>query len=191
MSYAAFASPEHATAVSADMPTRKDQLGKHALQRRRDLSKPAHAWELVFPGREENLDAMIGLLNYSQGDTPLWFDGAGVNAEVVEPRLIGIGNGARRDFELLHRHAYAATVVIYLNGSLTQFWQPLGDGVTCGAIRFDYAPDAQYIITAKYRAKFKVVLETDEDFKIERSFHSPTPGQGVERIRYVLRESVI
>lgn len=125
-------------------------------------------WQLVMPGTAEKLDPIAGLLDLAQGDTPIWFDGAGT-IEVVEPILIWVGDNTTTAITLPHRHVFVASTVVYVNGGATNAWAPLGgDGVTMDKIAM-FTPPGQFSqIKVKYRRKCKVVISMDEDNSRER-----------------------
>src|ERR671923_1767084 len=138
--YVAIGDSAHILPVTIQMPTHRDPIGDGALSLRRRLTRALRRWEITIPDRQKNVDPVLGLLELAQGDTAIWFDGAGA-IEVAEPQLIGIGNGAKTDFAFLHRNVFVASAVIYLNGAPTSAWAPLGgDGIIADNIRFNAAP---------------------------------------------------
>lgn len=181
-------SPHHTLPVSPQMPTLRDDIGGGAAEFRRRWTRPMRRWELMFPGQQEKLDMISGFMDYMQGDTPFWFDGAGT-IEVVEPVLVGIGDGAKTDFAFAHRHIFVASAVIYLNGGATNLWAPIGNGVEMDSMRFSTAPPLNMQITAKYQRRAKVVLDTEGESSRERSFRSiGDQKKSVYRDKYFLQE---
>jgi len=189
MSYTIFASPLHVLPQSLDMPTIKDDLGGGASQYRRQYLRPLSSWELEMPGRKELLDPLMGLLQYAQGDTPIFFDGAGF-AEETAPILFGIGIGSITDYRLPHRFVFIASLVIYINGAVYPNWTPLGgDGAsTCDAIRFDSGLGVNSMAAAKYRRKVKCVLRTEDKVTRGRVFRSSVPTESIHHLRFILEE---
>ena len=186
--FTVLASPSHVLPVSLQMPTLKDELGGGAQQLRRRQTRALGRWELLVPGVAQKLDPIIGLLEYIQGDTPIWFDGAGYG-EITEPSLIGFGDGSTTDFPLPHRHVFVSSIVVYKNGEIDPSWLPLGAGIVCDAIRFSPAPSANSQITGKYRRKIKAVLQTEQDVGQERSFRNiDDPLRTIQRLKYFLQE---
>lgn len=189
--YTVIASPVHVVPVSESMPTLRDQMGGGSVEVRRLATRTLKKWELTFPGTQELLDPLSGFFETIQGDTPFWFDGAGT-IEVVEPILIGIGDGAMTTFRLPHRNVFVASTIVYLNGAAINTWSPQGganDGVTMDNIIFSSAPGSFAQIRARYRRKAKVLLDTDSDMSRERSFRNQTnPAGSVYHARYFLTE---
>lgn len=189
--YTAFVRPLHATTQESDMPARKDEIGARTFQFRRQVGRPLGIWEIEVPALQEELESFYALLESIQGDTPIWFDGAGF-AEKSQPVLIGIGDGSRTDFGFLHRHVFAASVIIYVNGAVVSGWTALGgDGIVVPGVRLASAPSANAQVTACYRYKVKVVVETEQSSPArERAFYAAN-GKSVEHIRIVLNEVLI
>jgi len=155
------------------MPAMKDGLGMGEINARRQLLRPLSSWQLEIPGRQELIDPILGLLQYAQGDTPFWFDGAGFGEE-TEPILFGIGTATTTDYNLPHRHIFIASLVVYVNGSVNPNWTPLGgDAVsTCDSIRFDSALGVNNQATAKYRRRIKVLVRVEDKVTRRRVFRS-------------------
>lgn len=172
------------------MPTLKDDIGGGAAQYRRRQTRALKRWELNVPSLQEQIEPILGLLEYIQGDTPIWFDGAGAG-DITAPIIIGIGNGTDTDFKLPHKHVFVSSCVVYLNGGITAAWTPLGDAVVAHSIRFTTAPAAEVQITAKYRRKIKCVLDTESAVISERSFRSQEPTRTIQRLKYFLQEVAI
>src|SRR5262245_24618584 len=101
--YTAFSNIIHAIPCQVSMPTLKDDLGAGSYAFRRKQMRPLGRWALEsppeFPGE---VDRVIGLLQYVQGDTPFWWDGGGFG-EVHDPMLFALGNGTVTDYRLPHR----------------------------------------------------------------------------------------
>lgn len=130
----------------------------------------------------------MGLLDYIQGDTPLWFDGGG-SLEVTEPILVGFGNNSITDFRLPHRYCFVSSLILYQNGAVVSAWTPIGSYELADSIRFTSAPALNVQITAKYRRKAKVVLETETPPANERQFRNPdNPSQSIYHLKYFLQE---
>lgn len=186
--YTVFVSPTHILPQSIEMPALKDDLGG-PMAFRRQWPRPLARWELNAPGAQDKLEAVQGLLEHVQGDTPFWFDGA-ATIEVIEPILIGIGDGVTGDVPLPHKHVFVSSTVIYHNDAIFSAWNPLGgDGVTMAAVRFTAAVPLNTQVTAKYRRKAKVVLETDSPLSRERSYRSViSPERSIYRLRFFLQE---
>lgn len=188
MSYTILAAPEHVLPQTLSAPTLKDPVGNGTMMFRRLQKRPLSSWELVVPGRQELLAPILGLLEHVQGDTPFWFDGAGFG-EVVSPILIGIGGPNTTDYDLPHRFVFCSSLVIYINGSFYQAWNPLGgDGITCDAIRFTGFINPNYPITAKYRRRIKCVLRTEDKMQMSRSFRSQITAENIHRLKLTLEE---
>src|SRR5512144_1342740 len=117
MSYVVFASPLHVLPQQIDMPVNRDDVGGGAVGLRRRFTRPLSSWQLEIPGKQELLDPILGLLENVQGDTPIWFDGAGFGEE-TSPILVGIGDNAHTDYLLAHRHVFVASLVVYINGAV-------------------------------------------------------------------------
>ena len=166
----------------------KDPVGNGTMMFRRMQKRPLSSWELVVPGRQELVAPLLGLLEYVQGDTPFWFDGAGFG-EVVTPVLVGIGIANTTDYDLPHRYVFVSSLLVYVNGTPYQPWTPLGgDGITCDAIRFTTVINPNYPITAKYRRRVKVVLRTEDKTSMSRSFRSPITSENIHKLKLVLEE---
>ena len=88
------------------------------------------------------------------------------------PILFALGNGTIRDYNLPHRYVLVASLVIYINGTVYPYWEPLGGDAksTCDAIRFDSALGNINQATARYRRKIKCVLRV-EDKVTRRRLH--------------------
>jgi hypothetical protein len=189
--FTVFASPTHILAEEIDMPTIRDPVGNGALALRRQQTRALRRWELNVPGQREKLDPIMGLLEYAQGDSEIWFDGAGM-IEVVEPILVAVGDGATTDFKLPHRYVYVSSVVAFLNSANFTAWAPLGDGVLMDGFRCDTAPAEGAQITMKYRRKAKCILRTEERVTRERVFRNmDNEAQTAQRLRYVIEEVAI
>lgn len=188
MSYTVISSPAHIMPVTRQMPTLKDPEGGGFFQVRRRFTLPLGRWEIVVPGKAEDLEPLAGLLEYVQGDTPFWFDGADFG-EILEPRFFDVGDGSRVDFTLPHRHVFASSLIVYKNGESDSSWSPLGDGVICDSIRFSPAPESNAQLTAKYRRKVKVLLETESAPVHEVQFTDPDNARkSFYNLRYFLTE---
>jgi hypothetical protein len=186
--YTALASPTHLLPVQRQMPTIKDPLSGGAVQLRRRMTRGLMRWEFTVPGRQGDLDQLGGFLDYVQGDTPFWFDGAGFG-EILEPIIFGIGTGSKTQFALPHRYVISASLVVYHNDILNTGWSVIGGDVTCDAIQFTVAPGLHDQLSAKYRRKIKVVLETEDEMSQTRSYRNTNdPRQSVQRLRYFLQE---
>ena len=154
------------------MPAFKDPLGGGAVALRRQYSRPLSSWQLEIPGKQEAIDPILSLLEYVQGDTPIWFDGAGF-AEITDPAIIFIGDGSQTDIALPHRYVFIASIVVYLNDAATSAWSSLGaDGQFCDAIRMDSAPGANYQVKAKYRRMVKAVVRVEDKVTRHRIFRA-------------------
>jgi hypothetical protein len=172
--YTITASPTHVIPVQSQTPTLRDSLSGGALDLRRRWTRPMKNWDLIFPGQQERLGPLMGLLDVAQGDEPCWFDG-GATIEITEPILIGTGNGTITDFILPYRYMFVATMVVYLNGGATNTWQPVGgDAITCQQIRFSSAPPNFTQIKMKGRRKTKVVVDTEQGVVMDRAFRNQT-----------------
>jgi len=174
MAYTVFASPLHLTPQQLEMPVQQDNLGHGTNSYRRLYTRPLSSWQLENPGKQELLDPTLGFIEYVQGDTPFWFDGAGFG-EVTDPALIWIGDGATTDIRLPHRYVFIASMVVYYNNQLFTDWTPLGgDGVTCDAIRTLTPFTLNYHVTAKYRRRIKCVVRVEDKVTRRRMFRSQT-----------------
>lgn len=187
-----FINISHRMTCEADMPVIKDDIGGGAMQFRRRFTRALRRFQFTIPDAPDAIDPVIGLLEQVQGDTPIWFDG-GAFAEIHEPIIIGIGDGATADFILPHRHVFVASTVVYLNGGVFAEWQPLGgDNVTMEKIRFDSAPAADDQITAKYVRKYKCVLDVDSKMNTETQFiDDDNAAKGFVNLNYFLQEVAI
>ena len=186
--FTVFGSPTHVLPVSMRAPTTKTELGGGADERRRQWTRPLRRWELNVPGAQEKLDPIIGLLDYAQGDTPMWFDGAGF-LDITEPIVVGFGNGNVKDFRLPHRHVFVSSLIVYQNGAIVSAWTAVGSSVIADSISFTSAPAANVQITAKYRRKAKVVLETESDTVQNRVWRNrDDPAKSVAFLKYFLQE---
>ena len=155
------------------MPVMKDPLGAGSLNFRRLQIRGLSSWQLEIPGKQELLDPILQLLEFAQGDTPIWFDGAGF-AEVTSPSLIWIGDAAgTTDIVLPHRYVIIASLCVYHAGTLNPGWTPLGgDGVTtCDAIRMSGIAN-EVPVTAMYRRKVKCVVRVEDKVTRRRVFRS-------------------
>lgn len=191
MAYTAFTSPTHFLTEEIDMPTHEDELGGGAKAFRRQQTRALRRWELNIPARHEGMDGFIGLLEMVQGDTPIFFDGAGM-LEVVEPILIAVGDGTTTDIILPHRFVFVSSVIVYLNGGVFNAWAPLGDGITMDSLRFDSAIPNDGIVTAKYRRKAKTVLRTEDIGRRERVLRfQDNEAKSIYRSRLVLQEVAV
>jgi hypothetical protein len=160
--YTLVCSPTHVIPVESQNPTLKDAVGGGSYQYRRQYTRPLKKWELNFPGVAEDLDLIAGFFDYAQGDNPIWFDGGGT-LEVTEPILIGVADSVKQDWDLPHRHVFVASAIIYVNGSSSNDWSPVGgDGITMDKIHFGTAFGGYAQIKAKYRRKAKVMLDAEE-----------------------------
>jgi hypothetical protein len=186
--YTVIASPTHVYPLTIAAPVLKDDL-TGAYQYRRRLTRTLKKWEMTVAGTQERLETLRGLLAISQGDTPGWYDGSGI-IEVVDPILIGIGNGTTTDFLLPDRYVFAASTIVYFNGGPTANWQPLGgDYMVMDQIRCSPAPAANVQITAKYRRKAKVVINTEADVEHGRLFRDQdNPSTSLYSIKLILSE---
>ena len=182
------ASPSHILPVAVESPTLKESVGNGSLEVRRRWTRPLRRWDLTFKNTQQKLEELSGFMDYAQGDTPFWFDGGGT-IEVVEPILIGVGNGAITDFALPHRYVFVSSAVIYLNGSATSNWWALGDGIVMDKIHFVSPPPNFAQIKAKYRRKAKVILDTESEYARNRIFRDQNnPGGTLYESRYVFEE---
>ena len=181
-------SPVHVLPMTVEMPTLKDSLGNGSLEVRRRWTRGLRRWELTFKNTQQTLEELSGFMDYVQGDHAFFFDGGGT-IEVVEPILIGVGNGVITDFALPHRYVFVSSMVIYLNGSATQNFWPLGDGIVADKIHFVTAPANFAHIKAKYRRKAKVILDTESEYARNRIFRNQNnPGGTLYESRYVFTE---
>lgn len=187
-----FASPTHVIPQELEMPVLMDQIGGGAQAFRRRYIRPLSSWQLEIPGKQERTDPILGLLQYAQGDTPIWFDGAGFG-EVTEPIVFAEGTGTITDYPLPHRHVFIASLVIYNNGGVYPNWIPLGgDGIsTCDAIRYDSALGNGYIGTAKYRRRVKCVVNVEEKVTRRRVFRSSFTADNIETLLVTLKEVAV
>lgn len=193
MGYVVFASPLHILPQQIDMPAMKDGLGQGEINARRTLLRPLSSWQLEIPGKQELLDPILGLLQYVQGDDPIWFDGAGFGEETA-PIIFAIGNATQTDYKLLHRHVFIASLVVYVNGSVYSNWTPLGgDGVsTCDAIRFGTALGVNNQATAKYRRRIKCLVRVEDKVTRSRQFRSGSfNADNIHRLTVTLDEVAI
>ena len=193
MSYVVMCSPLHVLPQQIDMPAMKDGVGQGEINARRVLLRPLSSWQLEIPGRQELLDPILGLLQYAQGDTPIWFDGAGFGEETA-PIIFGIGDGTQTDYRLPHRHVFIASLVIYVNGSAYPSWEPLGgDGTsTCDAIRFNAALGLEHQATAKYRRRIKCLVRAEDKVTRARQFRSGSfNADNIHRLQVTLDEVAI
>jgi hypothetical protein len=183
------ASPSHVIPVHSNNPALKDSVGGGSYLYRRQYTRPLKRWELTFPGLAEDMDLIAGFFDYAQGDNPIWFDGGGT-LEVTEPIIIGIGDGSKPDFDLPHRYVFVASAIIYVNGTSSTTWSPVGgDGITMDKIHFSSVPGNYAQIKAKYRRKAKVVLDTDGDRTRGRTFRSENDNRkSVYQERVFLQE---
>lgn len=183
------ASPTHVIPVATQMPTLRDSVSGGAMDLRRRWTRPMKSWDLIFPGLQERLGPLMGLLDVAQGDQPCWFDGGGT-LDITEPILIGEGNGTIIDFILPYRYMYVATMVVYLNGGATNTWQPLGgDAVTCQQIRFSSAPANYTQIKMKGRRKTKVIVDTEQGIVMDRAFRNQKDAaQSAYSLKMTLQE---
>jgi len=135
------------------------------------------------------LDPVLGLLEYAQGDTPIWFDGAGFG-DITAPILIGIGDGSTTDFPLPHRYWLVSSMVVYVNKVAVGTWSNIGgDGITTDSIRFSTAPAFYDQITVKGRRKIKCVLMTSQKPERARVYRSITaPTDTIHRLKIILQE---
>jgi hypothetical protein len=171
------ASPSNIIPVQSQNPTLKDSVGGGSYLYRRQYTRPLKRWEMTFPGFAEDMDLIAGFFDYAQGDTPIWFDGAGT-LEVTEPILIGVADSVRQDWDLPHRYVFVASAVIYVNGSSSTDWSPLGgDGITMDKIHFGTAFGGYAQIKAKYRRKAKVVLDAEGDRNRGRVFRDQSDNR--------------
>lgn len=183
-----FSGPRHELPLIINAPTLKNDLGGGADERHRRWTRPLRRWELDMIGYEDRLDPIIGLLDYAQGDTPIWFDGAGAG-DIVEPILLGIGNGNITDFRLPHRHVFVSSLIVYQNNAIVSSWTPIGSTEIADSIRFTSAPALNVQITAKYRRKFKVVLETEAALNHNRIMRNrDNPANSLYGLKYFLQE---
>ena len=172
------------------MPANRDELGGGAIGVRRRFLRPLSSWQLEIPGRQELLDPILGLLQYVQGDTPIWFDGAGFGEE-TSPIIFAIGDGATTDYRLPHRYILISSLVIYINGTVSTAWSPLGgDSLTaCDAIRFDAALGADFEATAKYRRKIKCRVRVEDKVTRQRIFRAAlTNADNIHNLTVTLEE---
>jgi len=172
------------------MPVMRDDLGGGAIGLRRRFIRPLSSWKLEIPGRQELQEPILGLLQYAQGDTPFWFDGAGFGEETT-PILFGIGDGSKTDFNLPHRHVFIASLVIYNNGSVYSGWTPLSmssDGATCDAIRYDSGLGIGYHATAKYRRRIKCIVKVEDKITRQRIFRSSINSENIHNLSISLEE---
>jgi hypothetical protein len=182
------ASPSHVIPVETRAETLKDDVGGGAMSFRRRYTRPLRRWELTLPGDHAALDPIMGLFDYSQGDNPLWFDGAGT-LEVSEPILIGVGNGVKTDWDLPHRYVYVSSTLIYVNGAAVTTWTPIGDGVVMDKIHFTVTLGQYAQIKAKYRRKAKCVLDTEGGQSRARAFRNQDDNsRSFYQSRYFLQE---
>jgi len=188
--FTVFASPTHVMPVESRMPVIKDEIGGGAAQYRRRQTRSLKRWELNVPGIQEQIEPVLGVLEYIQGDTPVWFDGAGAG-EIVTPIPMGFGDGVTTDFIFPHKHVFVSSAVIYQNGQAQNNWEPIGDYVVAHSVRFNTAPAANVQLTVKYRRKMKVVLDTESAVVSERGFRSQDPSKSVQRMKYYLQEVAI
>jgi hypothetical protein len=182
------ASPSNIIPVQSQNPTLKDSVGGGSYLYRRQYTRPLKRWEMTFPGFAEDMDLIAGFFDYAQGDTPIWFDGGGT-LEVTEPIIIGIGSGTKTDFDLPHRYVFVSSAVVYVNGSSSNDWSPLGDGIVMDKIHFNAAPGAYAQVKAKYRRKAKVVLDTEGDRNRGRVFRDQSDNRkSIYQERFFLTE---
>lgn len=186
--YTAFADATHIIPCRTEMPALKDDLGG-PMGFRRKWPRALRSFDLDIPDAPDRLDPLLGLLEFAQGDTRIWFDGAG-HGEIFEPILIGVGDGTTKDFPLPHLHVFVSSAVIYHNGGVFSAWTPLGgDGITMSAIRFTAAPALNVQVAAKYRRKFKCVVNTEQQIDHDSQFVDPDdPGKSFYHLRYTLQE---
>jgi len=189
MSLTVYASPTHVL-PQLDMPVLKDAKGAGAMAYRRKWPRGLSSWELAIPGRQDLLDPILGLLEFAQGDTPVWFDGAGFG-EIVSPILLMIGDGTTTDILLPHRYWNVVETVIYINDAPTNVWAPLAsaDGIWMDSIRLTGAPSLNTIVTGKSRRKIKCVLRVEDKVERQRQFrNSSTSTDSIYALRLFLDE---
>ena len=190
MSYTIFASPLHVLPQEIDMPVMRDgdAVGTSIGFRRRYL-RPLSAWQLEIPGKQELLEPVLGLLQYVQGDTPFWFDGAGFGEE-TEPILFGVGIGTIRDYNLPHRHVFVSSLVIYINGTVYSNWEPLGGDAlsTCDSIRFDSGLGIGNQAMAKYRRRIKCLVRVEDKVSRRRVFRGDVNANNIHNLTVTLLE---
>jgi hypothetical protein len=190
MMYTAFISPTHIVPENLEMPTQVDPVGDGAKAFRRRQTRGLRRWEINVPSLQDNLEQLIGFLENVQGDTPFWFDGAGM-IEVTEPILIGTGDGSTTDFIFPHKYVFVSSAVIYQNSALLTAWSPLGDGIVMNGFRCTVAPPLYALLTAKYRRKAKVVLQTESTSR-ERVFRNQdNNSKSLYRTRFFLEEVAV
>ena len=185
------ASPLHVLPQELTMPAFKDPLGGGAIALRRQYSRPLSSWQLEIPGKQEALDPILSLLEYVQGDEPIWFDGAGF-AEVTEPTLVFLGDGSTTDISFRHRYVIIASIVLYVNDTVTAAWAPLGSDVQfCDAIRMSSAPGANYQVKAKYRRMVKCVVRVEDKVTRHRVFRSEITANNIHSLVVTLDEVAV
>jgi hypothetical protein len=192
MSYVVFASPLHILPQQIDMPRLQDDLGGGAVGLRRRFTRPLSSWQLEIPGKQELLDPILGLLEYVQGDVPIWFDGAGFGEE-TSPIVVGIGDSSTQtDYMLPHRHVFIASLIVYVNGSEFSNWMPLGgDGVVCDSIRLGTSLGLNNQLTAKYRRRIKCLVRVDDKITRQRVFRSQSfNADNLHNLTVTLEESI-
>jgi hypothetical protein len=177
MALTAFIAPTHVLPEEIQMPALNDPVGGGEVSLRRLYPRALRRWELTIPATHEKLDPFTGFLELVQGDVPFWFDGAGM-IEVVEPIPIAVANGTDTEFTLPHRHVYVSSTVIYANAAILTTWTPIGDGITMDSFVCTVAPDANSLLTAKYKRKAMVILETDQPTQRQRMFRNQTNETG-------------
>ena len=183
-----FFSPRHELPSTIQAPTQKNELGGGADERLRKWTRPMRRWELTLTHEEQRIEEMLGLFQYAQGDTPIWFDGAEFG-EINVPIVVGFGDGNIKDFRLPHRHVFVSSLIVYQNGAIVSAWTPVGSPVIADSISFTTAPALNVQITAKYRHKFKVVVETDNQPAHERIYRRrDNPSESLYQVSYVLQE---
>jgi len=176
-----------------DMPVLKDAKGGGAMAARRKWPRGLSSWELAVPGTQELLDPILGLLEYAQGDTPIYFDGAGFG-EMTSPILLFIGDGVTTDITLPHRFWSISATVIYTSGGVDTGWLPLANDMTwMDSIRMAVPPAVNAIITGKSRRKVKCLLRVEDKPERQRQFRSFSGGNlaNIHGLRFFLDEIAV
>lgn len=185
--HTAFVDPQHTLPCTSEAPTLKDPLGGGSQQLRSQYTRVMHKWTLDVPALQQRMDPFIGFLEYLKGDTPFWFDGAEFG-EITEKTVIFIGDGHTEQVRLPHRHVYASTIVAYVDDTLVTNWSPIGDGITCEAIEFTGEIPLNGVVTAKYKRRFKCVVETSDWTNTRMFRNATTPWESLFHASIVIAE---
>lgn len=160
-------------------PTLRSQIGGGAVQLRRQWQRPYYEFTIPLKlGDRADAEDLAGFIAYHQGDIAFWYDG-GPYGDIQNPVLIGIGDGALKDFYVPFRNLTTATWHFYVDGTEdTNVTLNLDSGL----VSFTSAPASTKDVTAKGQCKFKCVFWGEQ--QLTAIAHAP----GVYSAELILRE---